>query len=142
MVILLSHFLPVLYILVEDRTMKVWMNRLIGLLNIKTWNGTFSVILSALDTVIVRSKWDHLYIISADMMLIGTIKSKLLEFLFHLNGIQNWLFRNMEIWNVEDLTNLNYEGNLVEYPDFQGDTLYGELIRINADRCTWYFQNK
>ena len=42
----------------------------------------------------------------------------------------------MEVWNVEDLTNLNYEGNLVEYPDFKGETWYGELIRINADQCT------
>ena len=43
----------------------------------------------------------------------------------------------MEIWeNVEDLTNLNYEGKLVEYPDFQGFTANGELIRINGDQCT------
>ena len=42
----------------------------------------------------------------------------------------------MEIWDVEDLTNLNYEGKLVEYPDIQFDTDYGELILINSDQCT------
>ena len=42
----------------------------------------------------------------------------------------------MEVWNVEDLTNLNYQPKLVEYMDFRGDNGYGELIRINADQCT------
>ena len=42
----------------------------------------------------------------------------------------------MEIWNVENLTNLNYEGKVVEHPEFQRDTHFGELIRINADQCT------
>ena len=43
----------------------------------------------------------------------------------------------MEIWeNVEDLTSLNYQGKLIEYPDFNGDTSNGELILINDDQCT------
>ena len=42
----------------------------------------------------------------------------------------------MEIWDVEDLTSLNYQGRVIKYPDFQGDPLHGELIRINADQCT------
>ena len=43
----------------------------------------------------------------------------------------------MEIWeNVEDLTSLSYQGKIIEYPDFQGLTSNGELIRINEDQCT------
>ena len=42
----------------------------------------------------------------------------------------------MEIWeDVQDLTNLNYQGRIIEYPDFQGEPAYGELIRINGDQC-------
>ena len=42
----------------------------------------------------------------------------------------------MEIWNVTDLTNLNYEGKVVELPVFGRETHAGELIRINTDQCT------
>ena len=42
----------------------------------------------------------------------------------------------MEIWEVEDLTSLNYQAELVEYLDLEGWTTDGELIRINADQCT------
>ena len=69
-------------------------------------------------------------------MIIAMKIGKHLEFSFHSKGSQHVSFRNMEIWDVEDLTNLNYEGKLVEYPDYQGWTYYGELIRINGDQCT------
>ena len=42
----------------------------------------------------------------------------------------------MEIWDVQDLRSLNYQAELVEYPDIQGSTVGGELILINADQCT------
>ena len=69
-------------------------------------------------------------------MPIGTTRGKYLEFLFLLNGIQHEFFRSMEIWDVQDLTNLNYQAEIVEDPDYQGDTEYGELILINDDLCT------
>ena len=118
-----------LYILVEAGTI---MNggQLIGLLNIKTSNGNSLVALSALENGIVRSKEEHLFILSAE------IRSKLLEFVFLLNGIQHVLFRSMEIWDVQDSTNLNYQAELLEYPDYLGSTESGELILINGDQCT------
>ena len=43
----------------------------------------------------------------------------------------------MEVWeDVQDLTNLNYQGRIIEYPDFRGDTYDGLLIPINGDECT------
>ena len=42
----------------------------------------------------------------------------------------------MEIWDVEDLASFSYQGRVIEYPDYQGGTSDGELIRINADQCT------
>ena len=42
----------------------------------------------------------------------------------------------MEIWDVEDLASLSYQGRVIEYPDFQGKPIAGELIRINGDQCT------
>ena len=42
----------------------------------------------------------------------------------------------MEIWDVQDLTNLNYQAELIEYPEFQGETFRGEFILINGDQCT------
>ena len=52
-----------------------------------------------------------------------------------MNGIQHRLFRSMEIWDTEDLS-LNYQAELVEYPDYRGLTSFGELILINGDQCT------
>ena len=138
--ILLSHYLEVLYILVEDlgliipysmMWLKLWF--LIGLLNIKISNGNFLVISSALDITIVQSKLEHWFILSEVLMM---IPSKYFELLFHLKGFQHGWFRSMEIWNVEDLTRLNYQATLTEYPDLPDGFSGGTFIRINADQCT------
>ena len=131
--ILLSHYLAVLFILVDTRTRIS--SQLIGLLNIKALNGSSLVILWDLDIVIVQSKWERVFILLAELITIAT--SEYLEFLFHWQGIHNGLFRNMEIWENINYTNLNYTSKLIDYPDYQGSLGDGELIRINGDQCTW-----
>ena len=42
----------------------------------------------------------------------------------------------MEIWDVEDLASLSYQGKLRKLPDYPGDFNNGQLIRINGDLCT------
>ena len=66
MVTQLSHYLAALYILVDTCTIMMW---LIGLLNIKTLNGSFLVILSTLDMVIVQLNWDQLFIHSVEILI-------------------------------------------------------------------------
>ena len=45
------------------------------------------------------------------------------------------LFRDIEIWDIGDLTNANYNGMITENSDQNGEYHYGELIRIDADQC-------
>ena len=41
----------------------------------------------------------------------------------------------MEIWDIGDLTNANYNGMIIENSDVNGLNRYGELIRIDAGQC-------
>ena len=45
------------------------------------------------------------------------------------------LFRDMEIWDIGDLTNANYNGIITENSDLSEYYYYGELIRIDAGQC-------
>ena len=41
----------------------------------------------------------------------------------------------MEIWDIGDLTNANYNGIIIENSDLNELYFYGELIRIDANEC-------
>ena len=41
----------------------------------------------------------------------------------------------MEIWNIGDLTNANYNGVIIENSDLNGRYEFGELILIDGDQC-------
>ena len=62
-------------------------------------------------------------------------KSKVRNFqLWYLYWFLHGLFRDMEIWDIGDLTNANYNGIIIENSDLNGE-YRGGLIRIDAGQC-------
>ena len=41
----------------------------------------------------------------------------------------------MEVWDIGDLTNANYNGIIIENSGLNLRSYYGELIRIDGDQC-------
>ena len=46
------------------------------------------------------------------------------------------LFRDMEIWDIGDLTNANYNEIIIENSDINPWNSGGELIPFNAGQCS------